>query len=158
MDHIFNESEKRFEPLEKICQFCLYEKALDMEKNYFRPVFKVVNRSNLIVYSSVKYNEVSVGISRCLSCYEIHKHSKRNSFILSISLALIFIYLGFKIYGIYGIFAIILSPIIIFLIPSLLIPYLISKSGIRTTDECVKSDPFIRDLILNGWSLSGPNP
>lgn len=69
--HVLNERLKRLEPITTKCQFCNNNHSTAMNDNYFVPVFKVQDRTNVIVYSSVKFSKLLIGIPRCNGCRDI---------------------------------------------------------------------------------------
>jgi len=79
----FNEDLKRFEPTATKCGFCFKADSQSMEDNHFAEIYKVSDRTNIIVYNSVSYNQILVGIPRCINCKYIHKKGWLHSRIIS---------------------------------------------------------------------------
>src|ERR1043165_4868354 len=73
--YTLNKEKKRLEPTDTKCQYCEMEHSTNMEENYFIPLFKENDRTNIIVYRSVKYSKIPVGIPRCRTCLDIHQQS-----------------------------------------------------------------------------------
>lgn len=155
-NYIFNEELRRFEPVNSLCQFCNQEHSEDMNKNYFVPIFKVQKRTELIVYSSVNYNKVLIGIPRCNKCYTIHNDNTSNAWVICMIVAINLMFASIYIWG-YGAFYAFI-PLFIFAIvtPRFLADYLIRRNGILTKKEGAKKDPLVRDFIISGWSFNQP--
>ena len=82
--HVLNEKLKRLEPIEKKCIFCSYNNMVSMDDCYFVPLFKENDRTNIIVYRSVKYSKILIGISRCSTCAAIHEAAKTKATIYAV--------------------------------------------------------------------------
>lgn len=154
--YIFNKERKRLEPTETKCQFCETGNSTSMEDNYFVPLFKTNDRTNIIVYRSVKYNKLPVGIPRCKSCKSIHVLAAGRAAQISWAVAIGVVLLIFAIWGIWGIFGIFGGIIIGFGGTALLQIYIVSNKDIYTKEEGVKQNEAVQDLVLNGWSLKQP--
>jgi hypothetical protein len=127
-----------------------------MEDNYFVPMFKELDRTELIVYRSVKYNKIEVGVPRCRNCKNIHVTSKWYGRIVSWLAAIISVVLGIMFLGYYVVFMIIISPLIGFL-GGLGLEYLfVIQKGIRSETEGAKKESAVHELSLSGWSLKPP--
>src|SRR5688500_4438081 len=106
----FNEEHKRLEPSETLCQYCETEHSTDMEDNYFIPLFREKDRTNVIVYRSVKFSKIPVGIPRCKTCKAVHAKASTIGALVGWSVALIFVIGWFKIFGVSGLFSLIIGP------------------------------------------------
>ncbi len=158
-EYIFNEQLKRIEPKDTLCQFCNQRHSEKMDRNYFVPLFKVSDRTELIVYSSVKFNKMLIGIPRCNQCFVIHKEESVKAWGISLISAIVLIILGFVIFDIGGLFiSFFLSIILVIIAPILLTDFLINRKGILTEQDGAKKDPLLRDMIISGWSLIQPSP
>jgi len=155
--HILNEEQKRFEPIDTLCVFCNKRHSDKMNRNYFAPVFKVQDRTNIIVYNSVKFNRISIGIPRCTQCFVIHKKSGMNSWLISIGAGIVLIVSGFLMWGLYGIFSMIGFFVAAMIAPMFIEKMLIHKNGILTEREGAEREPFIQELVIGGWSLNQPS-
>jgi hypothetical protein len=159
--HVFNERLKRIEPTSKKCSYCFDGTAEKINDSYFVPIFKEKDRTNIIVYRSVKYAKLDIGIPRCPNCREIHEASKKKAGALAILAALAV--LAFTVYNFMNFHAIV-SVILFFL--SAFIGFggymyfqntFTRKAGINTLKEGVENDPLVQDFLMKGWSLTLPS-
>jgi len=153
-----NEVNKRIEPKETLCQFCNKRHSDKMDRNYFAPIFSIQDRTELIVYSSVKFKKIMIGIPRCNQCFVVHKQSSFNAWTASLVGGLALAVLGFVLFGFYGIFTMIGCFVLAFITPIFLVDYLIKRRGILTEKEGTMKDPLVRDMVIAGWSLNQPTP
>ena len=59
--HRLNEKRKRLEPAYTLCQFCQKRNSERMDTNCFVPVYKKQDSVNVIVFSSVSFQKISIG-------------------------------------------------------------------------------------------------
>ncbi len=154
--YIFNKERKRLEPTETKCQYCETGHSTSMEDNYFIPMFKENDRTNVIVYRSVKYNKLPVGIPRCKSCKSIHIHAAGRAAQIAWGIAIAVVILSFAIWGIAGIFGIFAGFIIGFGGSGWLQAKLACDKGIYPPEQGAKRNEAVQDLVINGWSLRQP--
>jgi hypothetical protein len=154
--HIFNKERKRLEPTITKCQYCEMENSTSMEDNYFIPLFKENDRTNVIVYRSVKYSKVPVGIPRCSSCKSIHILAAGRAAQIAWSIAIAVVLLIFAIWGIWGIFGIFAVIIIGFGGTNVIQNKLVRDKGIYTKLDGAKQNEAVQDLVINGWSFTQP--
>lgn len=154
--YIFNKERKRLEPTETTCQYCGMGNSTSMEDNYFIPLFKENDRTNVIVYRSVKYNKLPVGVPRCRDCRSIHALAAGRAAQIAWGIAIAVVILIFAIWGIFGIFGIFAGIIIGFGGTALLQDKLVKDKGIYTKLEGAKQNEAVQDLVINGWSLKQP--
>lgn len=154
--YIFNKERKRLEPTITKCQYCEMGHSSGMEDNYFIPLFKENDRTNIIVYRSVKYSKIPVGVPRCRSCKNIHVLAAGRAAQISWAVAIAVVILIFAIWGIWGIFGIFGGLIIGFAGTMLLTDKLIKDKGIYTKLEGAKQNEAVQDLVMNGWSFTQP--
>ncbi len=157
MQHVFNEKYKRLEPTNTQCEYCGTGHFTRMGDNHFQPLFKVNDRTNIIVYSSVKFNKLPVGIPRCTSCKNIHVLSAGRAAQIAWGIAIATIVLWYLIWDIWAFFGIIICPIIGFVGTMLLTDVLVKRKGIYTKLEGAKRNETVQDLVINGWSLTQPS-
>lgn len=159
--HVVNERLKRIEPVSKKCSFCLDGTSGSMSDNYFVPVFKENDRTNIIVYRSVKYQKIDVGIPRCQNCKTIHQKAKTKAMIISLTAALAIF--AFMIYNFLDFHAVV-SVALIF--ASALTGFggyvylqgvFARKAGIYALKDGAEGDPLVQDLLMQGWSLKQPS-
>jgi hypothetical protein len=154
--YIFNQERKRMEPTITKCQFCEMGHSTSMQDNYFVPLFKENNRTNVIVYRSVKYSKLPVGIPRCKSCKSIHILAAGRSAQIAWGIAIAVVILIFAIWGIRGIFGIFGGLIIGFGGSGYLQAKMVCDKGIYTEKQGAKRNEAVQDLVKNGWSLKQP--
>jgi hypothetical protein len=155
-NYVVNDQLKRIEPIATLCQFCNKRHSEKMDRNVFIPLFNVQDRTNIIIYSSVKYKKVLVGIPRCNHCYVIHKKSAFYSWLISIPVGIAMAITGFSLWGLYGVFSLMISIVIAAVSPILITDILIKKQHILTQKDGGIKDPMVQDLVLAGWSINPP--
>jgi hypothetical protein len=155
--HKLNEELKRLEPIETQCIFCNEGKVTNIDSCLYTPIYNVNDRTHIVIYSSVKFSKIVVGIPRCYDCRNKHQSIREKpklyAWILSIG---IIIFLGIQ----YGILELILGS---FVVPfaGIFMYYLIkhfleNNMGIPTEVEASKKDVMIQELLLAGWTLQLP--
>jgi hypothetical protein len=127
-----------------------------MEENYFVPLFKEQDRTNIVVYRSVKYSKIPIGIPRCERCREIHQSAANKSKLYAWTGAVAGFLLSISIWGVLGVFGII--PCLLFGIigAHYIENKLVSDQGILTKMEGAKQDETVQDLVISGWSFNQP--
>lgn len=155
--HLFNETMKRLEPQHTKCMFCGTAHTQNMNDNYFVPLFKEQDRTNIVVYRSVKYQKIPVGLPRCLSCLSIHESCSNKAKLFAWGAAIAVVIASFAIWGIFGFFAIFAGIFIGFLGTKLIEDKLVRDAGILTKQDGAKEDQTVQELIINGWSFTQPS-
>jgi hypothetical protein len=154
----FNQERARFEPYEQTCFYCKIRNSKGNETNYFQGLYLEKKRLNLLVYRSVKYNKISIGICRCSQCKSIHdSHNKK----------------GGITYLILGVFAFLIAkfmfeiPTVISIISGAGITYLahqffkkkfIGSPQIMTDEYGASQHEFVKEFLNQGWVLDKPTP
>ncbi|WP_289663683.1 hypothetical protein [Flavobacterium panacagri] len=160
-NYSFNEHHKRFEPYETKCTYCGENHMKTMNDCYFVPLFVTNDRTNIVVYRSVKYSKILIGIPRCSSCKAIHEQSASKSqwitaglVILAISLlAYNFMLLSpFVVVG--GFFALIFGAIYG---SKKMTESFVVGHDIYTLQDGAETNEVVRDLIVAGWSFTQPS-
>lgn len=154
--HLLNPTEKRLEPKATLCSFCKQSHSVAMTDNYFVPIYREQKRTNIVVYRSVNFNQVTVGIPRCAECKSVHETSAVKATLLAILLTIVLIFIAFQINIPAGVISLFLSLASILVLKPFIENKLISQKGILTKRECAEDDPMVVDFILNGWSLNRP--
>jgi len=154
--HTINERLMRLEPQETKCAYCEVEHSQDMEENYFIPLFKEQDRTNVIVYRSVKYKKIPVGVPRCQRCKNIHESASNKAKLYAWGIALGVVLFCFAVWGIMGIFAIFAGIFIGFGGTHFMENKLVRDQGILTKLEGAKENDTIQDLVIHGWSFNQP--
>jgi hypothetical protein len=160
-NYVLNERLKRIEPTSKKCTYCVSGQSNNINDCYFVPLFKENDRTNIIVYRSVKYSKVSIGVSRCADCKAIHEAAKKKA--LVISLIAFLLVLSFIIYNFLD-FDPIASAILFFVALfvgfggyAYLKNYFTRKKDIHTLKEGAEYDPLVQDFLTKGWSFTQPS-
>lgn len=159
-NYTFNETYKRFEPLEKKCTYCGEAHQESLNDCYFVPLFIEADRTNIVVYRSVKYSKIEIGIPRCKSCRIIHDDAISKSrwitfgiIVLSI-ITLIYFFMSLNAFVVVGsIFAMIFGGIYG---SAKLSERLIVNQDIYTLQDGAETNEVVRDLIIAGWSFTQP--
>jgi hypothetical protein len=152
----FNKEKKRLEPSDTKCQYCEIERSTNMEDNYFVPLFRENDRTNIIVYRSVKYSKIPVGIPRCKSCMYIHQEAAGRSALTAWGIAFGVVVFSIIIWGVGGIISIVAALLIGFLGTHLLQNKFIREKGIFTKMDGAKRNPAVQELVIDGWSFTQP--
>ena len=156
--HVLNEQLKRLEPKETLCRFCNERHSEKMDRNYFAPVFKEVDRTELVVYSSVKFKKIEIGIPRCNHGFVIHTGSSFNGWLIGLGICTVLAILGFIIFGIFGFFSFIVCFVLAFITPFFISDMLVKKKGILTEKDGAKKEPLVQEFVISGWSMTQPSP
>ncbi|HZV68427.1 MAG TPA: hypothetical protein VFG10_02755 [Saprospiraceae bacterium] len=152
----FNEKEKRLEPSETLCQYCETEHSTSMEDNYFVDLYMEKNRTNVIVYRSVKYSKIPVGVPRCKTCMNVHSNANLMGGLLGWGIALLVVILWFSIFGVSGFIGVLLFPFMGWGLMVWIEKSMIRKKQIYTKMEGAKQNEAVQDLVLSGWSFTMP--
>lgn len=159
--HIVNQHLKRIEPVSKKCGFCYNGTSQQMDDNYFVPVFKENDRTNIIVYRSVKYQKIDVGIPRCADCKTVHQKAKTKALIISLIAALailaIMIYNFLDLHAVISVGLFFLAAITGFGGYVYLQNTFSRKAGIASLKDGAESDALVQDFLMQGWSLKQPS-
>lgn len=156
-NYVLNGELKRLEPLEKKCQFCSERDSMGMDDNYFLTLYAESDRTNLLVYRSVKFKKILIGIPRCAQCRLIHAEARFRSqywcWGISIVVFLLSIYFFEAPFSVLGsIPALIFGLIGTFYVGN----EMIRNKGIPTELEGSKENETVQDLLIQGWSLHQP--
>ncbi len=154
--HILNERLKRLEPTATKCAFCNIAFSTKMNDNYFVPIFKERDRTNIIVYSSVKFSKILIGIPRCISCREIHIFSVKRSNLIAIIFSISIIVLSFLIFGPYGFYGVLVGLFGGIGGSFLLTKKYVSDKGILNLKEGAQQDKTTQLFIMGGWTFNQP--
>lgn len=161
-NYTYNEVETRFEPQEKKCTYCDVAHVAQIETCYFVPLFLTKDTTNLIVYRSVKFAKILIGIPRCKECSEIHAKSKTKAILLSWSIALGLIFFLFYnlIYfgGIFVAIAALSSMFIGICGTNYFTNRFAANHGIYALQDGAESNAVVQEMVISGWSLTKPAP
>jgi hypothetical protein len=159
--YTFNEYDKRFEPKETTCAYCEESQLKNAKDSHFVALYVTNDRTNLIVYRSVKYSRLLIGIPRCASCKVIHEKSVSKSQLITwilVPLAMGLLFYNFLNFNMF-LFILVFFCIIVggFYGSHKLTQFLVAKKNIYNLQDGVENDRFIQGLILDGWSLNQPS-
>ncbi|MBK9980866.1 MAG: hypothetical protein IPP15_00335 [Saprospiraceae bacterium] len=161
--HTLNEARKRLEPLSTQCAFCSTgTHSSNMEDNRFSPVYRIQDRTNLLVYRNVKFNEIQIGIPRCERCRKVHSNVKLASdiaiffgvllvFIIPVAFAIIF---NTSTFGM--IVMLIVTVGLVYLGVRALEKGILSACKVISEKDGALEEPLVREFLKNGWSLDRP--
>ena len=160
-NYTFNETYKRFEPEENKCTYCDESLVENMDDCYFVPLFVTNDRTNIIIYRSVKFSKIEIGIPRCPSCKDIHENSIYKSRLItfctvaSISIFLICFFTSIHPFVFVGtLLAVIFGGIYW---SSKLTDRYVNNEGIYTLQEGAETNEVVRELVISGWSFTHPS-
>jgi hypothetical protein len=161
--HVFNPSTKRLEPISRECSFCDDGTMESMNSCYFNHVSMEKDRTNLVVYRSVSYDSIEVGVPRCASCEAIHANALAMAVLITIVSFIGYVYLTIKLvlsksfppmFGAIMMFAGVAAAVYV---GAFLFNYLIRRKNILTKLEGAENDETIKDFLMMGWSLGKPS-
>jgi hypothetical protein len=156
-NYIFNEQQKRLDPLEKKCAFCNKAQVENVADCYFAPVFMTKDRTYLVVYSSVKYAKILIGIPRCRSCKKIHENAKVKATILSIIAGIAIAVLGVMSMSVplvlVGFFGGVFTAVFGSMYGK---HWFATQKGIKALNEAAQENELIKKFLSSGWSLKQP--
>ncbi len=161
--HILHHDKQRFEPKDKVCLFCKKSSLnRNMEDNLFTPVYAVQDRTNLLVYSNVKFKKIDVGVPRCENCRRVHSTvsiiSNIAIFFAVITTLVLPIYLSveFNFSTIGLVIALALTFGVVVLIAMGVEKGLLAMYDVRSKKDGSLKDPLIKEFLRGGWSLKRP--
>ena len=163
--HTFNEAQKRFEPINTKCSFCNSGAHSTSKGDHcYISMYSIKDRTNLVVYRNVKFNEVKIGLPRCKHCSNVHSTVK------------IFDTLGLII-GVLSVFVVpiaicvvfdIRSKIVMFMLLAMMFGvvyfvnkgienYILSSNKTLSQKDASLKEPIVIELLRMGWSLDRPS-
>jgi len=156
--HNFNERLKRFEPIDKKCSYCDDKSEnTSAQSAYYQALFKEQDRTNIVVYRSVKFQKLQIGIPRCAECMKIHENCKSISVLCGFGLAFLSIALGALLFGLVGGFIGLLIGIFagVFGQEKIEDHFVVTK-GIFTRRDAAEANSVVQTFVLSGWSFTQP--
>lgn len=154
--YTLNKEKKRLEPTDTKCQYCEVEHSSNMEDNYFVPLFKENDRTNIIVYRSVKYSKIPVGIPRCRTCVEIHQQSANKAALQAWGIGAAITIFFWLIGGGAAVIGTIIGVLIGIFGTQYLTTRITVNRGIFTKKQGAERNPAVQELILDGWTFTQP--
>ncbi len=155
--YLHNYKLNRLEPLDSRCCFCHRNESETEDSHYYIKLYKVNNRIRLLVYNSIKYSSINIGVARCKKCFEIHPKARIISniyaWVVAIVVALIFVFIfnpmssivGFMIGFFIGYTSSIYVEEKIFL-----------KHDILSINKGTKNIAKVTQYLLEGWTIEKP--
>jgi hypothetical protein len=155
--HVLNEEFKRLEPISKECFYCANGKVTDINECHYGSLFKENDRTNIVVYRSVKYSEIKIGIPRCNECANIHNGAGSNSAMIGIIAGIAICVTCGVIWGAVGCFLGLIAGIAVgFFLDDYYETELVEKKGISSEKNGFVQDDTVRTFIAMGWELTQP--
>jgi len=154
--YILNKEKKRLEPSETHCQFCESADSQDMEDNFFMPMFKENDRTNIIVYRSLKYSKIPVGIPRCKECKAIHEKAWSKGKFMAWGGAIVVIILAFLVSPVLGYISIFVGIMIGAFGSKFIYEKLVRDQIIYTERDGAMYNKAIQELLSSGWTMDQP--
>jgi hypothetical protein len=157
-NYTFDEAYKRFEPHDHKCTYCGEAEMENMNDCYFVPLIVEDDKSNIVVYKSVEYSKILIGIPRCHSCKEIHYDAKNKA--ITISMVSVILLLGLLLYNfvnlntflfMLGIFTVIFGGIYG---SAKLTERYVANKGIYTVQYGAETNEVVRNLVISGWTFN----
>jgi hypothetical protein len=156
--HVLNKSEKRLEPTSSQCGFCVEGEVSNVKDCHYAPVYRISDRTNIIIARTVEYNKIEVGIPRCSSCADIHSKGdlKANANILMYGIIIVVIT--------FALFQVIVMPILAIAGFSIFAGSInkniqnryASDNDIYSLEEGTYANETVRELLDLYWSLEKP--
>jgi hypothetical protein len=151
-----NPTSKRLEPQETKCAFCHDGQSTEMDDNCFVPLFREEDRTNVVVYRSVKFKKVPVGIPRCKDCKLIHEKSSTIAAFIGWGSGVLLVIMAFVFFGFLGIFSFFFGLMTGVFLTRFIENKLVRNKGIPTIKDATMENEAVQELVLNGWSLTQP--
>lgn len=166
--HVFNERLKVLQPVDKTCMCC--GKNLSTGKDdYYQLFYKEDGRTNIVVFRSVSYREIGIGVSHCHECKMIQKKAKTQSIFrgygMGLGIILVTSLIGCllmrtNLYEAVGIILILVGILAGWIVGRML--YKRSKSkickqhGILPVEEAMMNYELVGKLLDEGWTTKMP--
>ena len=155
----FNENARQFEPLDNTCVYCQKNRAVSPDKNKYLELYKEKDRTNLLIYRSVKYNQITILVPRCNECYRTHSNVKLYSRIFTWLSFFLVLPLGYWFIG--GVTGIFVSLISCILIPVYIYTHAEKKfleiKQIESEGIGAEKVKLVRDFLNDGWAGVSPS-
>lgn len=157
-NYTLNEELKRFEPKDDKCIYCKVENMQNINECYFTKLYLEGNRTNILVYRSVNFSKLEVGIPRCKTCLMIHKLSREKVLLFSWLAAFFAYVVAILIFDIFGaIFGLLVAMVIGIIVFESIKNSTVKKKGILTEKEGAESVELVQNLIISGWTFNEPH-
>ena len=156
MKHVLNEKRKRLEPTDTQCYYCGKKESTNMNDNYFIPLFKEADRTNIVVYRSVKFQKIKVGIPRCSECLKLHNDADSKASVYVLLAVIIISVIAFMAFGPLGILVLIPVGILGYAFQPSVEKKLVVKENILNKREGAEKNDTVRGFIISGWSFNQP--
>jgi len=140
-----------------------------VEDNYYIPLFKESDRTNLLVYRNVKYSQINVGVTRCAKCKELQKTAKTKSVFygigVGIGVAAFSIAVGFALDMFLDLIIIGSILALIGVIAGVFIGLskandyeekILNSNKVLTRENAARRYPIVEALLSDGWTFIVP--
>jgi hypothetical protein len=157
--HVFHDDTQTFEPTSTKCKWCKGQ-IESTYTNCYVPLFKVTDRYDIVVYSSVNYKKLFIGIPRCKNCKNYHENEMLITIVVMIISVLISLVLSLSYLGIKSAFLFVSAVIIFNLITIIIYKYIIykyeQKKNLISRSDIVCKDDLIISFKEQGWTSNQP--
>ena len=157
-NYTFDEAYKRFEPHDHRCAYCRQAEMENINDCYFVPLTVEDDKTNIVVYKSVEYSKILIGIPRCRSCKDIHYVAKNKA--ISISMTSVIVLLSLLLYNFMNLNTFVFMVGILTAIfggiygAAKLAEWYVANKGIYTVQYGAETNEVVRDLVISGWTFS----
>lgn len=136
------------------CWFCNNRIGNDSYA-FQRNLYNEVQRTNILIYSSVKFIYKEIAIPRCKECFDIHVQASNMFWLVLFCIILIGFVLRFNL--IESNWCVVISIITGYLIAKILRrSYIILKDIKFFSNSEISGYPIIHDYLNDGWTFSKP--
>lgn len=165
--HVYNEQKKCFDPIDNRCMCCGKGFSHGENDNFYIRLYKPKDWKNTLLYRSVEYHWINIGVARCANCKRIQKKAILYSLLYALGIGL-----GIAIIGVVMVFALDMrtlgmAVIVLGIIASILLglsksvdreaEYL-EKKGVLSKEHAVQEYEEVAKLVREGWSFEEPSP
>ena len=163
--HVFNEQKKRLEPVDDVCVFCGQGRSSSQDDNLFIPIYKEGDRIDVVIYKSVSYNKLDVGVARCPKCKEIHRKQNNKALLFAIVIGVfatfVFSLITVGAFEELGIIMVLPLGVLMGFIgwkitQKVLEKRIPEKENILSKREAALQYDFVNGLLAEGWTFNKP--
>ena len=164
--HVLNEQNKRLDPIYNRCMCCGQGVSNGNRSDFYISLFKVKDRTDLVVYRNVRFQRLVVGVSRCPKCKAIHKKGERISVIkrllVGVGTAGVGVLIGFlleptSIIGpLVAVFGLVFGIILAFVSFANQPSKVCEKNKVLTQEKAAKQYDLVMSLLKDGWTFIKP--
>ncbi|WP_337043811.1 hypothetical protein [Emticicia sp. 17c] len=156
--YVVNSVLKRIEPTYTQCTYCNNGIVSSIDDCYFIPLYNEQDRTNVIVYKSVKFQQITVGVTRCAACKKTHADANISG---ALKAALFFIPAIILCWFLFNAVGFIISFIVVFLAAFYLFGFFSDrqsyKLGVFPEVDGAKESPLVKAFLAEGWTIEKPS-